>query len=128
MKPVTLLAVLLAAGMSLPACQQQEPTEKTADVATPQAREMAAGPAKTGLPEGQLVYQDACASCHETGIQGAPITGRSDAWADLLIKGPEKLVQNTLQGIGNMPPRGGVPGLSDAEIAAAVKYMIDRVH
>ena len=128
MKPVILCAVLLAVGLALCACQRQEPAEQTTPAATPQAKEMAAGPAKTGLPEGELVYQDACASCHETGIQGAPILGSNDAWADRLIKGPDALLQNTLHGIGNMPPRGGVPGLSDAEIAAAVKYMINRVH
>ena len=127
MKKAALLALLALLAVFC-ACQRQEPVaEKTAPV-TPQASEMAAGPAKTGLPEGRLVYQDACASCHDSGIQCAPITGARDAWAERLIKGPEALVRNTLQGVGTMPPRGGVPGLSDAEIAAAVKYMIDRVH
>ncbi len=132
MKPATGILVLLASVLLLGACSRNETTseqQKAAPAApSPQAREMAAGPATTGLPEGRLVYQDACASCHETGIQGAPITGSSDAWADRLIKGPEALIRNTLQGIGTMPPRGGVPGLSDAEIAAAVNYMIQRVH
>lgn len=127
MKKIPVLVLLCLTAVSW-ACQRQESAvEKTAP-ATPQAREMAAGPTKTGLPEGRLVYQDACASCHDSGIQGAPVTGARDAWAERLIKGPEALVRNTLQGVGTMPPRGGVPGLSDAEIAAAVKYMIDRVH
>jgi cytochrome c5 len=132
MKPATGILVLLASALLLVACSRNETTseqQKAAPAApTPQAREMAAGPEKTGLPEGRLVYQDACASCHETGIQGAPITGNSDAWAALLIKGREILVKNTLLGVGTMPPRGGVPGLSDAEIEAAVDYMIQRVH
>ena len=132
MKPAVGILVLLGTTLLLGACNRNDTNsqqQKSAPAASsPQAREMAAGPAKTGLPEGQLVYQDACASCHETGIQGAPITGNSDAWAALLIKGRETLVRNTLLGVGTMPPRGGVPGLSDEEIAAAVDYMIQRVH
>lgn len=127
MKQIQVLALLLSM-VALGACQREEPTSKAPPAPSPQAREMAAGPARTGLPEGQLVYQDACASCHETGIQGAPITGNRDAWAGLLLKGRETLVRNTIDGIGTMPPRGGVPGLTDAEIAAAVGYMIEKVH
>lgn len=127
-------SVLVALGLGVllfGACQREEPVAEKptkSPAASPQAREMAAGPAVTGLPEGELVYQDACASCHDTGIEGAPVTGNQDAWAERLIKGRQALVENTLRGIGNMPPRGGVPGLSDAEIAAAVDYMINRVH
>jgi len=131
MSSSTGIAVFFVSALLLGACNRQAPDkqQQAAPVApNPQAREMAAGPAATGLPEGQLVYQDACASCHETGIQGAPVTGSRDAWAVLLLKGREALVRNTLEGIGDMPPRGGVPGLNDSEIAAAVDYMIKRVH
>ncbi|RME04352.1 MAG: cytochrome c5 family protein, partial [Bacteroidetes bacterium] len=40
---------------------------------------------------------------------------------------PEEMLANTLAGRGKMEPRGGCSDCSDAEIRAAVEYMLDQV-
>ncbi|MCB1683156.1 MAG: cytochrome c5 family protein, partial [Pseudomonadales bacterium] len=72
---------------------------------------------------GEGVFNQACFSCHGTGLNGAPVVGDEYAWRERLSKGPSVLLENTLQGINNMPPRGACADCSDEEIAAAVQYL-----
>ena len=74
---------------------------------------------------GEQVFQQACFACHGTGLNGAPVVGDQYEWEDRLKKGESVLFENTLKGLNNMPPRGACVGCSDAEIAAAVRYLID---
>ena len=73
--------------------------------------------------EGQAVYDANCAVCHK---MMAPKTGDKAAWAPLIAKGTDALVATTIKGKGMMPPKGGKPNLSDADIKAAVQYMEDK--
>ena len=77
---------------------------------------------------GPQVYNTACLACHGAGIGGAPILGNVALWADRLAQGTAVLKQHALSGFagstGYMPPKGGRVDLSDAEIEAAVDYMI----
>jgi cytochrome c5 len=41
--------------------------------------------------------------------------------------GMESMIANTISGKGAMPARGGVASASDADIAAAVHYMVNAV-
>ena len=75
---------------------------------------------------GELVYQKNCSGCHNPGIAGAPKTGDKRAWQGHIAHGIEHLVENAIKGVGNMPPRGGHPNLSDAEIRAAVDYIVEQ--
>jgi len=75
-------------------------------------------------PPGQAVYQQACAVCHAAGIGAAPIPGDATAWSDRLQAGRDALVASAVNGKGIMPAKGGQAQLSDAEVAAAVDYMI----
>jgi len=79
---------------------------------------------------GQQVYQTTCVACHDAGIAGAPKVGDKGQWAKHLAKGLDTLYTSALNGVqgaaGAMPPRGGNPGLSDAEVKAAVNYMVAR--
>jgi len=75
-------------------------------------------------PPGQAVYQQACAVCHAAGIGAAPIPGDLAAWSERLKAGRETLVASAVNGKGIMPAKGGQAQLSDAEVAAAVDYMI----
>jgi cytochrome c5 len=74
--------------------------------------------------DGKAVYTQVCRACHATGVAGAPILGDRAAWALRLTIGADALVASALRGRGGMPPRGGQPGLTDAQIRAAVEYMI----
>lgn len=77
---------------------------------------------------GPQVYNSACLACHGAGIGGAPILGDAAQWADRIAQGSDTLLQHALEGYagstGYMPPKGGRLDLSDAEIEAAVDYMV----
>lgn len=72
---------------------------------------------------GEDVFNAVCTSCHTSGALGAPKFNNKADWASRLGQGFEKLTDHAINGIRAMPPRGGNPDLSDAEIARAVAYM-----
>lgn len=72
---------------------------------------------------GKEVYETVCAACHASGVLNAPKFGDKDAWAKRIAEGQEKLTADAMNGVRQMPPRGGNPGLSDTEFARAVAYM-----
>ncbi|MBX9811355.1 MAG: c-type cytochrome [Burkholderiales bacterium] len=75
---------------------------------------------------GQQVVETVCAACHATGALNAPKIGDKAAWAKLIGEGQEKVTQDALKGIRQMPPRGGNPDLTDTEFARAVAYMANQ--
>lgn len=79
---------------------------------------------------GQAVFEAACAKCHTGGIAGffsrAPALGDEKDWQALAPKGVDGLTATTIAGIGKMVARGGCDTCSDAEIRAAVAYMLDE--
>jgi len=77
---------------------------------------------------GEKVYQQACQMCHEAGVAGSPMTGDAAAWADRIAQGRDKLVENAINGIGVMPPKGGQSQLSDEDVAAAVDFLIQSAN
>lgn len=78
--------------------------------------------------DGKTVFEKTCKMCHVPGIAGAPKLGDKAEWAARNKKGMDTLVKNAIGGYkgakGMMPPKGGNPKLSDADVKAAVKYML----
>ena len=72
---------------------------------------------------GQEVYDTACVACHGSGALGAPRFGNKGDWGARIGQGYDTLVKNAIEGIRQMPPRGGNADLTDAEVARAVAYM-----
>ena len=62
--------------------------------------------------------------CHATGKDGAPRIGDQAAWAQRASKGLDRLTQNAITGVRNMPAHGGQAALSDLEMTRAVAYMV----
>ncbi len=93
------------------------------DESAPAGTETSGGP--TGGP---AVYDTSCAACHGDGVGGAPVAGDPDDWEDRIEQGLEMLTEHAIQGYqgasGVMPARGGNPNLSDAQVTAAVEYMV----
>lgn len=89
-------------------------TEKTQDAA----------PTKPKSRSGEEVYTAACASCHKTGIMSAPKLGDKAAWTTRLEQGLPTLIEHANKGFKVMPAKGGCASCTDAEIEAAVKYLI----
>ena len=75
---------------------------------------------------GKQVVDSLCISCHGTGAGGAPKIGDQKAWAERESQGLTGLTKHALAGIRQMPPHGGNPGLSDAEIERAITYMVNQ--
>jgi cytochrome c5 len=68
-----------------------------------------------------------CAACHANGILNAPVTGQKAAWEARLAEfGLEGLVDHAINGIRQMPARGGNPDLSDDEMRQTVQYMLEQ--
>ena len=75
---------------------------------------------------GDAVYNAACVACHSSGAGGAPIVGDAGAWAPRIAKGMDALYASGLNGVAgtSMMAKGGCMSCSDAEIDAAVDYMV----
>jgi cytochrome c5 len=80
--------------------------------------------AAPGKADGKKVYESTCSVCHGPGIAGAPKFGDKAAWAAHLMHGIPALYQSALKGKNAMPPKGGNLTLPDADIKAAVDYMV----
>ena len=77
--------------------------------------------------KGKSVYDSACTACHTAGVAGAPKSGDKAAWAPRLKTGAAALYTSALKGKNAMPPKGGNLSLSDADVKAAVDYMVGSV-
>ena len=98
--------------------------EGAAALAEAQAVASAAAPAAETVIDGSEVYAGLCKTCHDAGVAGAPVPG-SDALAEREAeRGLDGLVQNAINGMNVMPPKGGNPALSDEQVKAAVEFML----
>ena len=95
-----------------------------------------AAPAETGTPaaaasaapvaDGKGVYEANCAACHGSGVAGAPKLGDKAAWAGRIKAGNDALHNNAIKGKAAMPAKGGNASLADADVKAAVDYMVSQ--
>jgi cytochrome c oxidase subunit 2 len=85
---------------------------------------VAHAPAQAGAADGKSVYDTTCQMCHATGIAGAPKLGDKAAWGPRIAQGEATLRDHAIHGIRTMPAKGANPALSDAQVDAAVTYMV----
>lgn len=98
--------------------------EGAAALAEAQSAAAAAAPAVEVVVNGPEVYGGLCKTCHDAGIAGAPIPGSEQMAAREAERGLDGLVQNAINGLNAMPPRGGNPALTDEQIQASVEFML----
>ncbi len=79
-----------------------------------------------GAADGKAVYNQTCMVCHAAGVANAPKLGDKAAWKDRIAKGMDTLYTHSLKGFNAMPPKGGNMSLSDADVKAAVDYMVSQ--
>ena len=104
------------------AAKPQATTQVQAQAAAPKA-----APQKTAAaPDGKAVYDKTCVACHAQSVAGSPKLGDKAAWAPRLQQGVDALLQSAIKGKGAMPPKGGNTALSDAEVRAAVEFMVSQ--
>jgi cytochrome c5 len=80
--------------------------------------------AATGAVDGKKVYDTTCTACHTAGVANAPKPGDKAAWAPRMKQGMDAMVQSVIKGKGAMPPKAGNAALTDAEIRAAIDFMV----
>jgi cytochrome c5 len=101
------------------------PAKVAAAAPVPGAKPVAAVKADAG--KGKLVYEATCMVCHAAGVAGAPKAGDKAAWAPRLKSGMSTLYASSIKGKNAMPPKGGNLALTDADVNAAVDYMVGLV-
>lgn len=73
---------------------------------------------------GRETYEDFCASCHDAGLDGAPVTGSPADWNDRSKLWQAVLMEHANAGYLEMPAKGGTGELSDLSVSYAVEYMM----
>ena len=117
-KPVVAPAAGSAAAPAAATPEHDHATHMAAPASAPPA------PASAGAAEGKKVYDTTCVVCHGAGIAGAPKVGDKAAWAPRIAQGVNVLFTHAQNGLNAMPARGGNKELSDAQLRAAIDYMV----
>lgn len=101
--------------------------------AAAQAASQAAAAAQVaygGTTDGSVIFGNLCTGCHSSGAGGAPTLTHAH-WDARIAKGKDTLYDHAIHGFsgtsGVMPPKGGNPALSDAQVKATVDWMISQV-
>lgn len=75
---------------------------------------------------GEEVYNSKCTACHTAAVAGAPKPGDATAWGPRVAQGIDALVASAKKGKNAMPPMGTCMDCSDAEMKAAIEYMLPK--
>ncbi|MEG3193214.1 c-type cytochrome [Lysobacter sp. D1-1-M9] len=98
----------------------------TATAAAAAAAQVAYG----GTLDGQVIYNNLCAGCHNSGAGGAPTLAQAQ-WTARLDQGTETLHRHAIDGFtgsaGVMPAKGGNPALTDEQVIASVDWMLENL-
>ena len=142
-KPILLSLLMLPLFV---ACGKQEPpapqTSAPAIAPVPAPEAAAPAPAPTApapaapatgggnVAKGEATYKQTCFACHAAGVAGAPKLGDKAAWGPRIAQGMDTLHMHSIKGFqgkaGMMPAKGGNTTLSDADVMAAVDYMVSQ--
>ena len=145
--PIALIVMLtqlvtsgIDAGKSNPSMSSEAVARRLQPVGTValdpnQPAQVAAAPTKPSAPaaagagsgNGKAIYDATCTVCHAAGVAGAPKTGNKEEWVPRLKSGMPALYASSMKGKNAMPPKGGNLALSDADVKAAVDYMVGLV-
>ncbi|WP_420230017.1 c-type cytochrome [Psychrobacter sp. ER1] len=75
---------------------------------------------------GAKLYESNCQVCHAAGLLDAPKYGDTAAWTARLTKDKETLYMHSAKGFNKMPAQA-VNGVTEAQVKAAVDYMLASV-
>jgi cytochrome c5 len=75
---------------------------------------------------GVSVYNSKCIICHQSGVAGAPKLGDKAAWKPRIATGIDALLASAIKGKNAMPPKGTCVDCSDADLIAAIEFMISK--
>ena len=73
---------------------------------------------------GEELYNNACTACHANGLLNAPKFGDAAAWAPRITQGLDTLTLHSAKGFNQMPAQA-IGDISEAQVRAAVEYMVN---
>ena len=114
-------SAIVLCSLCLTACEAEPSTSAQQAAANPVAEQVLN---QNPVPSGREVYGEFCASCHDTGQQGAPVMGNPADWASRSQLWQAVLMEHAKAGYLDMPARGGALDLSDLSVSRAVEYMM----
>ncbi len=84
-----------------------------------------------GTMDGGEIFGNLCTGCHTSGAGNAPTLDKAH-WATRLTQGKDTLHKHAIEGYTGpdgavMPAKGGNPALTDAQVEAAVDWMLDNI-
>ena len=114
-----------AAQSPQPAATTAEPVTAASVSQDSEAVASAAAPVEAlSIEEGKRRYEATCKVCHDAGLLDAPKLSAKEEWQKrLAAKGLETLQVNSAKGFNKMPAQA-VGDVSEAEVYAAVNYII----
>ncbi|MFI0398919.1 MAG: cytochrome c-550 PedF [Thiolinea sp.] len=83
-------------------------------------------PASTVARTGEEVFNTVCTACHTAGILNAPKIDDKAAWEPRAAKGLQGLLAASINGLNQMPAKGGNPSLTEQELSDAITYMLGK--
>jgi len=95
------------------------------NIALPTSVAPTAGAASESLTSGKKIYETTCVVCHGSGLAGAPKFADKTAWKPRIAQGFDVLFKHVQQGYKAMPPKGTCTACSEADLKAAVNYLIN---
>ncbi len=99
--------------------QVEEPPVASADVPA-----VATTPPAAAARSGEQIYNGTCAACHNSGAAGAPKPGDKAAWEPRIARGADSMLQNVINGLKAMPPKGLCMDCSDDDLKTVIEYML----
>lgn len=130
-----LLRILVLTALIVAGCADHDATQSNGNAAKagehePGTSSASLSPSGVTAPYdikvGRSVFTKQCLSCHRDGAKGAPKLGDIAAWTDRVEQDLSILTQHAINGHGRMPPKGGFADLTDAQVASAVAYVVNK--
>lgn len=80
------------------------------------------------LRDGKKAYDAICARCHESGVDGAPVTGNKADWEGRSNLWEAMLFEHADKGYIMMPARGNADYATEYDAEAAAEFMLTITH
>lgn len=105
----------------------KEPTPEPAktEAPMPEPKAETAPSAPLAADAGQKRYEATCKICHDSGMLDAPKLSDKANWQARIAKGKDTLYTHSIKGFNKMPAQA-TGDVSEAEVKAAVDYMIEK--
>lgn len=76
---------------------------------------------------GKQIYEQYCVVCHREGLVGAPKFRNKDDWNPRWAgKKLDDLLKSAVKGLNAMPAKGSCVSCTEAQLKAAIEYMLPR--